>query len=295
MTTTETTATTATTGASDHRPQTTVSDTAHWVAVYRAHETARKDALFRDPLADKVAGARGRAMVAALPRMLRTGWSVVARTKLIDDLILAAVADGCDRVINMAAGLDTRPYRLPLPASLVWIEADLPALVTEKEAALTGERPTCTLTRERVDLADPAARAAFLDRALEGARRALVLTEGLLMYLEDQVVAELGRDLAARPAVQQWIFDVFSPTSLAMLKRVRGHAAAQLMRFAPASGVAFFEPLGWKVRDVQSIFRAAVRFRRAPLRLWPLVFFRDPDPRNPARHHWYSVVRLERN
>ena len=36
----------------------------------------------------------------------------IARTKLIDDLIAASLAEGCDRVINLAAGLDTRPYRL---------------------------------------------------------------------------------------------------------------------------------------------------------------------------------------
>lgn len=36
-----------------------VSDTALWVAVYRARETERPDALFRDPYARRLAGARG--------------------------------------------------------------------------------------------------------------------------------------------------------------------------------------------------------------------------------------------
>ena len=74
-----------------------VSDTARWVATYRAVESARPDALFHDPLADRLAGDRGRAIVAAAPRAIRNGWWLVARTKVMDDVIIDALADGCDR------------------------------------------------------------------------------------------------------------------------------------------------------------------------------------------------------
>ncbi|MFL6082884.1 MAG: SAM-dependent methyltransferase, partial [Mycobacterium sp.] len=63
-----------------------VSDTARWVATYRAVESARPDALFNDHLADRLAGERGRAIVAAAPRSIRNGWWLVARTKIIDDV-----------------------------------------------------------------------------------------------------------------------------------------------------------------------------------------------------------------
>src|SRR4029077_7102181 len=109
-----------------------VSDTARWVAGSGAGARARPDALFRDPCADRLAGERGRAIAAATPRAAVTGWAAVARTKLIDDLVLDAIAQGCDRVLNLAAGFDTRPYRLPLPKQLTWIEADLPVLIDEK-------------------------------------------------------------------------------------------------------------------------------------------------------------------
>ena len=36
-----------------------VADTALWIAAYRARETARADALFRDPLAARLAGTKG--------------------------------------------------------------------------------------------------------------------------------------------------------------------------------------------------------------------------------------------
>src|SRR5437868_5546850 len=113
-----------------------VSDTARWVAVYRAWESARPDALFKDPLADRLAGERGRAIAAAAPRQTRSGWPIIARTKLIDDLVATSIREGCDRVLNLAAGLDTRPYRLELPATIEWIEADLPAMIDEKERLL---------------------------------------------------------------------------------------------------------------------------------------------------------------
>jgi len=51
-----------------------VSDTARWVAIYRAVETERPDALFRDPWARKLAGPEGEAIVNAMPRGRQTGW-----------------------------------------------------------------------------------------------------------------------------------------------------------------------------------------------------------------------------
>jgi methyltransferase (TIGR00027 family) len=273
-----------------------VSDTARWVAVYRAWETARPDALFRDQFAERLAGERGKAIAAATPRAAVTGWAAVTRTKLIDDLVLGSIAQGCDRVLNLAAGFDTRPYRLALPKELTWIEADLPALIDEKRRLLAGETPSCTLVREAVDLADSAARAAFLARALEGAAQALVITEGLVVYLTDDTVRALGRDLAAEAAIRWWVLDMLSPAMRAMISDGMGgrHPARALVRFAPDDGVAFFEALGWRGRDVKSIFRAGVRFRRVPLWMRPLALFPDPDPRRLGKARWSAVVRFER-
>ena len=116
-----------------------VSDTARWTALHRATESARPDALFRDPLAERLAGEHGRAIVARVPRTTRNGWWLVARTKIIDDAIAEAITDGCDRVLNLAAGLDTRPYRLDLPPDLTWVEADLPALLANQQKTLVGD------------------------------------------------------------------------------------------------------------------------------------------------------------
>src|SRR3954468_1891877 len=120
-----------------------VSDTARWVATYRARESARRDALFRDPLAGRLAGERGEAI--AKHASPHSAWALITRTKLIDDLVATTVAEGCPRLLDLAAGFDTRPYRLELPPDFRWIEGDLPELLAEKETLLAGEKPRCHL------------------------------------------------------------------------------------------------------------------------------------------------------
>jgi methyltransferase (TIGR00027 family) len=272
-----------------------ISDTARWVAAYRARESARPDALFHDPYADRLAGERGRAIVARVPREARSGWPMVVRTRLMDDLIAASIAEGCDRVLNLAAGFDTRPYRMALPESLEWVEADLGPMIDEKERALKGERPRCRLRRERVDLVDSKARDDFLAEATSGARQALILTEGLLAYLDDDAVRNLGRDFASRSSVRWWVLDVTSLAILKMLQRgMRKDLDNAPMKFAPPDGVAFFETLGWKAKDIRSIYREAVSFRRVPLFLRLFAIFPEPDPRKPGNARWSAVVRFER-
>ena len=87
--------------------------------MHRATETARPDALFSDPLAERLAGEHGRAIGASAPRIGRNGWWLIARTKVIDDVIVRSIEEDCDRVLNLAAGLDTRPYRLGPPSNSV--------------------------------------------------------------------------------------------------------------------------------------------------------------------------------
>lgn len=273
-----------------------VSDTARWAARYRAMESARPDALFTDPFAERLAGEQGKAIAARAPRQTRNGWPVIARTKVIDDMILAAVADSCDCVINLAAGLDTRPYRLSLPPSLRWIEADLPEIVAEKAALLAGETPRCKLVHYKVDLADSRARAACLDASLAGCSKALVLTEGLLMYLDEATVRGLAIELN-RPQIAWWVIEIVSPAVRDLImKQMQADLKNAPFDFAPANGVAFFEALGWKGADVRSMLAEARRLHRLP---FPLNFLSrlpipEPDPRNLGHDRWSGVALLER-
>jgi methyltransferase (TIGR00027 family) len=267
-----------------------VSDTARWVTALRAKESARPDALFHDPLADRLAGERGHAIVSAAPRSIRDGWWLVARTKIIDDLIADAISQGCDRVLNLAAGLDTRPYRLDLPPELIWVEADLAPLVAEKDQLLADQTPHCRLSRHAVDLADPTARDAFLDDALAGATKAFVLTEGLLMYLEFADVVGLARAFE-RPEIAWWTFDFGAGgVKSTMNNKTDGMMRNAPVRFAAANGLAYFEDLGWSIAASESLMTAARRFRRLPPLLRLAALLPEPNPRNPGNKMWSAVA-----
>ncbi|OBH35836.1 methyltransferase [Mycobacterium sp. E342] len=265
-----------------------------WTALHRATESARPDSLFNDPLADRLAGEHGREIVAKVPRSTRNGWWLVARTKLIDDAIAQAIADGCDRVLNLAARLDTRPYRLDLPADLTWVEADLPKLLGEKTQLLADEVPRCRLTRVAVDLADPAALDAFLDEALRGTTSPLLLTEGLLMSLGDGDVAALSAAIT-RPEVAWWMLDFAGPGLKKMLnKKMAGMLQNAPFKCAPENGLAYFEDLGWRTVEVEALYAAAHRFHRLPLWMRPLAWLPQPDPRHPGGRAWSAVALLTR-
>ena len=139
-----------------------VSDTAFWVAHYRAVETRRRDALFRDPLAEVLAGERGEKIARTMPMRFMSEWVIAVRTRLIDEYIQMTIGEGIDTVINLGAGLDTRPYRMELPKTFVWVEADYPKMIEFKQSRLVGETPKCKLERVSIDLADVSARRQFL-------------------------------------------------------------------------------------------------------------------------------------
>lgn len=269
------------------------SDITRTNAAYRAIESKREDALFDDPLADRLAGERGRKLAKLAPMLAKNGWPIVARTKAIDDLILASIADGCDRVVNLGAGFDTRPYRLDLPADFHWVDADLPAMVDLAERRLGKEQPRCRVFRSAVDLTDPAARTAFLDDAVQGASNVAVVTEGLLIYLDESQVLDLHHDLT-RPEIRWWITDLSSPGIVSAIRKrdVRDKNAPQ-PRFGPANGVAFFERDGWAAIDVESEFSVAARLQRLPRLMRPFARTRQPDPRDVEHAQWSGITRLQ--
>lgn len=173
-----------------------ISDTARWMAVFRARETARPDAAFSDPFARALAGAWGDDEQAMIARDAHA-WPFIARTYLFDRFVSRLIEHGVDLVVNLAAGLDTRPYRMALPASLRWVEVDLPDILDYKEEILGDAKPSCELERVRVDLTNEDARRGLFARLGRGARHAAVLSEGLLVYLMPDAVGALADDLGA--------------------------------------------------------------------------------------------------
>ena len=245
-----------------------VSDTALWVAMYRAQESERPDALFYDPYARQLAGERGARI---LEQLKMPGWPIVVRTLVLDELILKAVEeDGYDTVLNLAAGLDTRPYRLALPTALRWVEADLAPMIEYKRELLKDAKCFCRLERHAVDLAAATARRALFTKVGAAAQKVLVVTEGLLIYLEPDEVKALAADLHQPAAFKRWVTDLASPELLKLLARqgttredhsLPGNREVQF-KFAPAEHLEFFRALGWKAAGYRGLMEDARRLNR---------------------------------
>lgn len=277
-----------------------ISDTARWVAFYRALETERPDAIFRDPWARRLAGARGEEIVRRLPRARSNAWAMIVRTALFDEIILRLIErEGADLVLDLAAGLDTRAFRLPLPAGLRWVDVDLPAILDYKLDMLRDVEPRCAYEAVRTDLTDAAARRVLFARIGDQARRALVLTEGLLVYLTAEQVGSLATDLHAVPSFHAWLIDLAGPLVLRIMNRHWGKAVARgnaPFRFAPAEGAEFFRRFGWREARFLSTMDEARRLHRE-MRfawLWRAVARLYPARRREEFRRMSAVVLLER-
>ena len=277
-----------------------VSDTARWVAVYRAMESERPDAHFRDPFARRLAGEQGEAIVRAMPRGRQMAWPMIVRTAVFDEIILDCVRSrGADLVLNLAAGLDARPWRLALPESLRWVDVDLPGMVEYKAEVMAGERPRCRYEAIAADLADPAQRDDALSRAAAGSERALVVTEGLLVYLEPDDVGALAAALAARPAFRWWLTDLASPRLMKMMQKWWSKGmdkGSARFRFAPAESSAFFAPHGWREAAWRPTIEDADRLRRTPrgMWLWKLLGKLQPKRKQEEMRRFAGNLLLER-
>jgi methyltransferase (TIGR00027 family) len=273
-----------------------ISDTARWMAVFRARESERPDAAFHDPFARALAGAWGQVSEDTIAERDAHAWPFVARTYLFDRFVTRLVAHGVDLIVNLAAGLDTRPYRMALPPALRWVEVDLPDILDYKEEILGGAAPACALERIPLDLTNEDARRGLFARLARGAQHVAVLSEGLLVYLMPDAVASLARDLASPPAFEHWVVDLASPRALDMMKERLGDVMTEAgapFLFAPAAGPSFFTDYGWQPAEARSLMRTAGKLGRLPLALRMMAMLPDPSG-PPGDRPWSAVCHLTR-
>src|SRR5215831_9736049 len=130
-----------------------ISRTARLTAAARARESRRPDRLFDDPLAEALAGSEGFAFMERFESAARPAASVPAgndnpyiaiRSRFFDDFLTGAVAsEGAPRqIVLVAAGLDTRAFRLEWPAGTKLYELDRPELLEAKQEILDRARAT---------------------------------------------------------------------------------------------------------------------------------------------------------
>jgi len=226
-----------------HAPAAGAALTALGVALIRARETRRPDRLYDDPLAAAFVDAARRdftrteegaarwARVESLAEAFFEGRS--AGVRLADDRVAEVVADGVTQLVLLGAGLDTRAYRMDLPADVVVFELDLPELFAFKEPVLRAVAARPTARREvlpldlRADWATP-----LRERGFRPDLPTHWVDEGALPYLPvaDHVrVLETLSCLSApgsRFGLSRFAVDPEAPHYAELRRLVSGDAAA---------------------------------------------------------------------
>jgi methyltransferase (TIGR00027 family) len=244
-----------------------VALTSLWVAAWRAVESERPDALIHDPFARRLAGPEGFAVLEAARAIAPIeAPTIPVRTRFFDERIGRSTQG-----VLLAAGMDSRAFRLSWPAGTRLHEVDQPEVLALKQTRLGDAVPTCTRLPVPIDLADdwPAAlaRAGF-----DPGRPTAWLLEGLLPYLDAALVRDLLTRVSRLSATGSTLLtDVIGKTMLEvpqlrpMLDFVRGLGAS--WTFGTDEPEALLEPLGWEV-TAHDLGTFAAEVGRWP---WPVV------------------------
>lgn len=232
-----------------------VSETALGAAEMRAEESLRADRLFDDPFAA--------AFVAAAPPLfpdlpsidddpalaaLKEAFiaEIAIRTRFYDDYLSAACGAGCRQVVLLAAGLDTRAFRLDWPEGARVFELDLPGLFEFKERVLAqqGAAPRCARQVVGVDLREdwPARLVAV---GFEAGAPTAWTAEGLLAYLSNDDVVRLFTavgELSTKGSQLAFEYDEFAQDST--LSQVRAMPGMQEVASMWEGGMSE-DPAAW--------------------------------------------------
>ncbi len=246
--------------------------TAKLTAAGRAVESRRADRLFEDPLAAALAGEEGFGLMGQwrLPGQPEENPTIGPRTRFYDDLVAAAVGEGMRQVVMLAAGMDTRAFRLPLPAEVIVFELDRPALLEQKQAILEQEQaaPRCRRTVVAADLAADDWPEALLAARFDSSAPTVFIAEGLSWYLTEDENARLLATLARlAPPGSRLGIDMVSRDYL------ENPAAAPFFAFTAAHGIrwqfgtddpaGFLAAYGWQA-EVRTFAGFARRLGRWP-------------------------------
>lgn len=191
-----------------------VGATATMVATARALASTAPDALIDDPWAADLVRAVGVDFFTRLVdgdieipadsggdgvRLLTDAMTV--RTRFFDDFFLEAARSGIRQAVILAAGLDSRSYRLPWPDGTAVYEIDQPRVVEFKTRTMAslGATPAAQLRCVAIDLREDWP-TALRDNGFDPGQPSAWSAEGLLMYLPPQAQDKLFDEITALAA-----------------------------------------------------------------------------------------------
>jgi len=263
-----------------------LASTARWTASARALESAREDRLFNDPWASALAGAEGAQW---LERQGGNVAPMIIRTHYFDGFLQKTAYDyGIRQIVIMAAGLDTRAYRLEWPEETRIYEIDQPAVLDYKTQVLqaAGAQPACLRTPIPANLTEPW-QAVLEHNGFDPAPPAAWLLEGFLFYLPCETIHRILEQVSGLSAPASRIgFDVVNAVTLTS-PFTKTWIEMQARSGAPWLGwlddpETFLAGLGW---------RAALSQPGAPdahYQRWTMPVIPVKMPNMP--HNWYVTA-----
>jgi methyltransferase (TIGR00027 family) len=265
-----------------------LASTAQWTASVRAMESARPDALIHDPWAAALAGAQGEQWLAQ--RTPDKVLPMVIRTRYFDDFLQRTIQQSAARqVVLLAAGLDTRAFRLTWPAGTQLFELDQAVVLSLKEQVLSGAgaQPNCVRQVIAQDLTGPWEKA-LLAAGFLPQQPSIWLLEGFLFYLPSAVITNLLNQVSRLAAPGSWLgFDCINHAMLTH-PLTRAWIEMQAASGAPWTGTlddptAFLGGLGWKVALTQA-GQVDAHYQR-----WTLPVLPTMMPNVP--HNWFVTAQ----
>jgi methyltransferase (TIGR00027 family) len=265
----------------------TLAATACWTAAVRARESRREDRLFHDPWAEALAGEEGASWV--LQRPEDSIVTIALRTRYFDDFLEQITSlDEIRQVVLLAAGYDTRAFRLNWPAGVCVFEMDQPSIMDYKEAVLQslGAAALCERRVIRKDLTDRW-KEALVKAGFDPTKPSCFLLEGILFYLSNETTMEIidSVTLLSVPGTRLG-FDVMNGAMLTS-PYTKAWVEMQAQSGAPWIGImddpeSFLSSRGWTATLTQAGQPGANHGR------WKLPVFPTKAPNIP--HNWWVTA-----
>jgi len=265
----------------------TLAATAFWTAAVRARESRREDRLFHDPWAEALAGEQGASWIAWHPE--DSTITMALRTRYFDDFLeQISSLDKIRQVVFLAAGFDTRAFRLKWPAGVCVFEMDQPSVMDYKETVLQSLGATAVCERRiiRKDLTG-SWKEALVETGFDPSRPSCFLLEGFLFYLSNETATEIidSVTLLSVPGTRLG-FDVMNSAMLTS-PYTKAWVEMQVQAGAPWIGTmddpeSFLSSRGWIAALTQAGQPEANHGR------WKLPVFPTKTPNFP--HNWWVTA-----
>jgi methyltransferase (TIGR00027 family) len=265
-----------------------LESTAYWTASVRALESACQDALFKDPWAAMLGGKKGQEWIEG--RSIDSLAPIILRTRYFDDFLQRITRQEAIRqVVLIAAGLDTRAFRLDWPLGTRLFELDQSAVLAYKDQIMRSAeaQPTCERYVLGVDLTDPWDEK-LISAGFDLNEPAVWLLEGFLFYLPGENINQLLDDVSRLAAPESWLgFDIINSVMLTS-PFSRQWVEMQAKSGAPWIGIlddpqGYLDARGWNVTLTQA-GQPDANYGRWPYPVLPLM---APD----MPHNWFVTAQ----